>query len=906
MEELINQKEEYNIYKKISNLNLIVKHKHPLEFSRNNPETLLLEKQKINLFTQKCFYNNKNNKNENISMNNSSLYNNHSSQNNSPLDIKSINKNRKFMKSLDNQIIKERQKLNKVNITPDKNKVKNNSNDDVSDYKIYLKFSALKDKMLNKINFRKPKQLNIKTINYKHDEFRRNRNYKILKPEIHEIKSIKEKKLNDLNAYPKIKKVKAVFDYKNNIINNMTTTLKSNLSTNNINGINQTNYSPKVKILKFDILNESNQKVKEGNINFSSIDNKKVILKKPIRNLKTLNINNINKLPISKEIIIPKLTPNYYKISQNEVSFEIIGNLSSSNININNSSNILNTLKNQIPNKDNNNQSNLISPMNKLNPPIRLSLINKKNEIINKRIFNADTNSIKTISSKDEENNSIAKNDNQSIKLNLDSENDNDSQKSKKSHKKDNNNHVKFNVFKGRKRTKIQHFVVKEMKGKNKFLEQISILNKKFPGKEDLLLHLIKLDKKYIISNQVQKISKMIKSNQNKKDENSSLKEEINSLKIEYINYCENNIQNPENVLQSFVPSIIRNLINKCYLSRALSKKILTMTEFSTIFVPIVDISFKRKTVVTGGKLFLIEQRKKIFQDQKSKSIRYTLPKNLFESMTFNLIGKELSYISIDSNEHNDSIDSYTSYGYFKAKSEKHVFFNVSSPNKNAFGLTQKKKFKRKRTISAEKIISSQYMERKGVRTISILEKNDFFNVKNKTPIKDDDNLHSLYKINNKNRFMRRRNDIIDSSIFEKLSDKNKFEKIVRNINNKGKADHFKILKELIKKSEVLLFIEYFNKFGKNIDINRVDEYGNSLLILAIRQGLDTISRMLIKNNIDVDAQNVNGNSALHYALSGKNYKIADELIKLGADENCKNNSGLAPWDCIGKSIDEY
>ena len=68
--------------------------------------------------------------------------------------------------------------------------------------------------------------------------------------------------------------------------------------------------------------------------------------------------------------------------------------------------------------------------MNKLNPPIRLSLINKKNEIINKRIFNADTNSIKTMSSKDEENNSIAKNDNQSIKLNLDSENDNDSQKS--------------------------------------------------------------------------------------------------------------------------------------------------------------------------------------------------------------------------------------------------------------------------------------------------------------------------------------------------------------------------------------------------------------------------------------------------------------------------------------------
>ena len=55
---------------------------------------------------------------------------------------------------------------------------------------------------------------------------------------------------------------------------------------------------------------------------------------------------------------------------------------------------------------------------------------------------------------------------------------------------------------------------------------------------------------------------------------------------------------------------------------------------------------------------------------------------------------------------------------------------------------------------------------------------------------------------------------------------------------------------------------------------------------------------------IDVNIQNNEGNSALHYALSGKNFDIADALKKFGAKEDLYNNKGMTPWDCIGKAIE--
>ena len=44
----------------------------------------------------------------------------------------------------------------------------------------------------------------------------------------------------------------------------------------------------------------------------------------------------------------------------------------------------------------------------------------------------------------------------------------------------------------------------------------------------------------------------------------------------------------------------------------------------------------------------------------------------------------------------------------------------------------------------------------------------------------------------------------------------------------------------------------------------------------------------------------------MHYAISQKYFSLADILTKFGAKEDIKNMFGLTPWECIGKSVEEY
>ena len=69
-------------------------------------------------------------------------------------------------------------------------------------------------------------------------------------------------------------------------------------------------------------------------------------------------------------------------------------------------------------------------------------------------------------------------------------------------------------------------------------------------------------------------------------------------------------------------------------------------------------------------------------------------------------------------------------------------------------------------------------------------------------------------------------------------------------------------------------------------------------------QGLNYISKLLLERGANPNIQNNEGNSALHFALSGKNFIIADLLKKFGAKEDCYNKLGYTPWDCVGKSIE--
>ena len=120
----------------------------------------------------------------------------------------------------------------------------------------------------------------------------------------------------------------------------------------------------------------------------------------------------------------------------------------------------------------------------------------------------------------------------------------------------------------------------------------------------------------------------------------------------------------------------------------------------------------------------------------------------------------------------------------------------------------------------------------------------------------------------------------------------------------KGKENIETILRTLIKEGEIALFNEYLYKNTRIIDINAQDEDGNTFLILSIKEGIRPIIMTLLERGIDVNIQNNEGNTALHFALSGKNFIIADLLKKYGAKEDLYNDYGMTPWDSVGKTIE--
>ena len=44
----------------------------------------------------------------------------------------------------------------------------------------------------------------------------------------------------------------------------------------------------------------------------------------------------------------------------------------------------------------------------------------------------------------------------------------------------------------------------------------------------------------------------------------------------------------------------------------------------------------------------------------------------------------------------------------------------------------------------------------------------------------------------------------------------------------------------------------------------------------------------------------------MHYAFFNKNFKIANFLIKHGANESIFNNIGLSPWQCLNSNSEFY
>lgn len=82
----------------------------------------------------------------------------------------------------------------------------------------------------------------------------------------------------------------------------------------------------------------------------------------------------------------------------------------------------------------------------------------------------------------------------------------------------------------------------------------------------------------------------------------------------------------------------------------------------------------------------------------------------------------------------------------------------------------------------------------------------------------------------------------------------------------------------------------------KGVDVNAVDNYGNTALILNTQnQCYKKVLKELIRAGADVNIADNNGNTALYHALKYGNQEVARFLIKKGADYNHTNNNGETP-----------
>lgn len=76
------------------------------------------------------------------------------------------------------------------------------------------------------------------------------------------------------------------------------------------------------------------------------------------------------------------------------------------------------------------------------------------------------------------------------------------------------------------------------------------------------------------------------------------------------------------------------------------------------------------------------------------------------------------------------------------------------------------------------------------------------------------------------------------------------------------------------------------------------DEMGNTILDLAIKNGLDDTALLLIKNSERLDQQEMGtGSTALHFAAEAGDQKIVAALLDAGANRNIRDWKGKTPQD---------
>jgi hypothetical protein len=91
---------------------------------------------------------------------------------------------------------------------------------------------------------------------------------------------------------------------------------------------------------------------------------------------------------------------------------------------------------------------------------------------------------------------------------------------------------------------------------------------------------------------------------------------------------------------------------------------------------------------------------------------------------------------------------------------------------------------------------------------------------------------------------------------------------------------------------------------GPAFHVNKADEKGNTLLLIAAQNGRTKVAQLLIRKGANPNHQNSAGNTAMHYGMAYQFHELAAWLAdpeKGGADDSVQNAANLGPYDGLGE-----
>ena len=767
--------------------------------------------------------------------------------------------------------------------------------------KNYLKSINIKLKMKNNSNIKDNKAIS--------DNHPIIKSYKNLEYKNYRNKEVNFNRKFEINKFPK---ANGYNDHNNNSIQIKNSYSKFNPSRNLINFKLIENYESK----SLNIRNFMNKRV------FNIYEPKKIIENKISEDNKIVLIDNDN----NKEIRITRINPTKKRLQN------ILQNKIKSTIDIEPSINQKELVINDSLKKSkfhNNNSSTIINDSKKIIPKILKKSINSIN---NKgKVINTNKEKLKTINiGKPYEN----KNNVINTVISLSNEKNNKNEDTNKLIQAQKNlNLMKATKMSKKKKIKIMNIIPKKERKINEinknFLKEISIVNDN-DSKDFKLIKNIKINKIKMLFNQKRDNDEIIsKSSENLKSYNYSFGQKLNLnemkglykdiMKIDKSTYSE---LLKESVKDILLNSYIKHII-KCSMDNILTSYIYANVDFSSIYLPEIKIRDKKSSLLIADKLFSIKKKNTIFQDEKSKFIESKKIKKSFQIFSSYFIKRDLYIYGTNSTNYNYLDTEYFSkFGKKENLKDSHSLKHKSLSIKKLTSIKSRKSSFYSPTSTFRK---SSYNVKELAPNLSLLGKSKFFEVSQRHlknnlkyslynnfllyKIKKDqkkgisyDDISITNKVNKS--YIKKIIELISEKKIKKDESRHAFYlKLLNNI--KGRENIHIILNNLIKQGEESLFQAYFNNYIRIININSIDEDGNTFLILSIKRGLYSITKMLLENGINVNIQNNKGNSALHYALSGKNFEMADILKKYGAKEDCINKLGFTPWECIGKFIDE-